>query len=68
MKLNTHRYGLEIVPESPQDEAFIEEVLGLHTAGQSVELVRRNAIGLGALAFLETRTPRQKMIEYDGPH
>lgn len=62
MKLKVSRNKLEIVPErgmlpgeDERDEAFIEEVLGLKNEGDSVLLVRKNASGLSALAYLETQ-------------
>lgn len=61
MKLEVTRYGLKIVPENAQDEAYIEEVLGLRNLSDDVakppkrcELVRRNAIGLSRLAYIQT--------------
>jgi len=62
MRLEIHRYSIQIVPESDsvipyrdgRDTAFIEEVLGLRKSGDSIKLVRKNAFGLGCIAYLET--------------
>jgi hypothetical protein len=62
MKLKIARSKLEIVPdrgmlpgEDERDDAFIEEVLGLKKEGDYVHLVRRDAMGVSALAYLETK-------------
>jgi hypothetical protein len=62
MKLKIARSKLEIVPEhgmllgeDDRDEAYIEEVLGLKNEGDYVRLVRKNAMGLSSLAYLETQ-------------
>ena len=62
MKLKISRSKLEIVPdrgmlpgEDERDEAFIEEVLGLKKEGDYVHLVRKNAMGLSCIAYLETQ-------------
>lgn len=55
MKLEVDRQGLRITPESELDEAFIELQLKLWKDGDHVKLVRRNAMGLSCIAFLETR-------------
>jgi hypothetical protein len=55
MKMQVNRYGISVYPETPQDEAFIEEVLGLKKDGDKIHIIRRNAIGLSSLACLETR-------------
>ena len=53
MKTLVGRYGLRVVPETPQDEAWLEEVLGLRKAGDSIPLMRVNAIGLMCWAYAE---------------
>ena len=61
MKLNITRYSLQIVPEDSRypcderDTAFIEEVLGLRKAGDSIRLRRINSYGLGCIAYLEAK-------------
>lgn len=47
---------MRIIPESPQDEAYLEEVLGLRKDGDGAFLVRKNASGLSCWAYAETRT------------
>jgi len=61
MKLNIYKDGIDIVPEvtgypnyDERDIAFVEEVLGLKKEGDSVKLVRKNAMGLSSLAYLRT--------------
>jgi hypothetical protein len=46
MKLTVNKLGLVIRPESPQDEVYLESVLGLKHEGDSIPLVRENALGL----------------------
>lgn len=50
MRLEVERSRLKIVPETPQDEAMLEEVFLLREEGDSAPLVRRNA-GAGINAF-----------------
>ena len=59
MRLEIGRYRLMVIPESCRDQneldtAYIEEVLALKKEGDSIRLVRKNAIGLSCLAYLET--------------
>ncbi len=61
MKLQIYRDGIDIVPEDSgypnydeRDIAYIEEVLGLKKEGDSIKLVRKNAMGLSSLAYLRT--------------
>ncbi len=54
MRLEIARYGLRVIPESEQDEAYIEEVLKLKKDNDSIRLVRSNAIGLSCMGLLET--------------
>ena len=53
MKLEVTRYSIKVIPESPQDEAMLEEVFGLRKGGDSVPATRKNAIGLSCWAYLE---------------
>ena len=65
MELDIGRYSLKIIPQDnsisgygtqdERDTAFIEEVLGLRKDGDAIYLVRRNAHGLGCIAYLETK-------------
>ena len=62
MKLKISRSKLEIVPdrgmligEDERDDAYIEEVLGLKKEGDYIHLVRKNAMGLSCIAYLETQ-------------
>ena len=64
MRLEVARFSLRIIPESPQDAAYIEEVLGLKEGGQYIHLLRIDAMGLSALAYLETHTPK-RIRRYD---
>lgn len=57
MKLIVNRYSLDIVPESPIEEAYLETVLGLKRQGDSVPLVRQNAIGLSCWGHAEVKAP-----------
>lgn len=53
MKLQVDRYSLSIIPENVQDEAYIEEVLGLKRQGDRCQCFRVNAMGLSALAYIQ---------------
>ena len=68
MKLEVKRHGLNIVPEGPIDEAYIEEVLKLKESGDSIKLVRYNAHALSStsntssIAYLKTE---RELEEYE---
>ena len=51
MKMEVGRYGIEIIPESQIDEAYIEEVLGLKKE-DDICICRRGVIGEDRLAFI----------------
>ena len=53
MKMEVRRDSIVIIPESELDEAFLEEVLGLREAGDSIPARRKNAMGLSCWAYLE---------------
>jgi hypothetical protein len=56
MKLQVDRYSIKVIPENAQDEAFIEEVLGLKAGGTPVMLRRVNVHGTSSqLAYAEAR-------------
>ncbi len=52
------RKRIVIYPDNEMDEAYIEKVLGLEKEGDSIKLVRRNAIGLSCIAYLETEATK----------
>ena len=54
MKFNVDRRRIVVVPENKQDEAYIEDTLGLRKDGDYVLLKRTNASGLSSIAYLET--------------
>lgn len=54
MQMVIDRDGIRIVPQSKQDEAYIEDTLGLKNGGDSIKLVRENAMGLHCLSQLST--------------
>jgi hypothetical protein len=55
VKIEVKRHSLLIIPETPQDEAWLEEVLGLKKDGDTAPLVRQNAIGLSCWAYAEVQ-------------
>jgi hypothetical protein len=63
MKFIVERYGIEIVPENKEDEAYIEDTLGLKKDFDSVPLVRQNAIGMSCMGLLTTHPLRKKPEE-----
>ncbi len=54
MKMEIKRNEIVIYPENPLDIAYIEEVLGLKEDGDSIELVRKDALGLSYVSRLVT--------------
>lgn len=54
MKFEIRRRGIVIIPENDQDRAYIEDTIGLKDDGAYVLLTRKNAHGLGSIAYLET--------------
>jgi len=52
MKMDIRRYGIQIIPENDEDEAYIEEVLGLKTVKSVASCTRENAIGLQRIAHI----------------
>jgi hypothetical protein len=63
VKLVVRRYSLQIIPESPIDEAYLEECLGLTHSGDTVLLRRVNAGGLSCWAYAETETAKTTKTE-----
>ncbi len=59
MKMQITRYSIQIVPETPQDEAFLEIILGFspNALGGQAEATRVNVVGLSALAYVEIKKP-----------
>lgn len=54
MRFKVERRGIEVIPESDQDVAYIEDTLGLKNDGDFVPLVRQNAINLSCMGNLTT--------------
>ena len=54
MRFEIRRGGIAVIPESKQDEAYIEDTLGLRRDGEYVRLIRRNAMGMSCMGLLET--------------
>ena len=54
MRFKVCRYGVEIIPDTDEDTAYIEDTLGLKKHGDSVPLVRENASGLSCMGHLTT--------------
>ena len=63
MKFEVERYGIVIIPEGKQDDAYIEDTLGLRKEGDSILLVRQNSIGMPRLASLQTEHPPRRTNE-----
>ena len=53
MRLEIKRHSLQLIPEGEVDEAYLEEVLGLHDQSRTAEVRRRNAHGLSCWAYAE---------------
>jgi hypothetical protein len=54
MKFEIERNGIMVIPQNKQDEAYIEDTLGLKKEGDYLFLVRSNIIGLRCIACLKT--------------
>ena len=54
MKLEVDRFTIRIIPESPQDVAYIEEVLGLEDDDDAILLKRVNVRGAYCLAYVNS--------------
>ena len=53
MRLRVDRAAIMIIPESPIDEAYLEEVLKLRSEDCRVTGKRVNAMGVNGWAYLE---------------
>jgi hypothetical protein len=62
MNFEVERHGIRIIPQDKQDEAYIEDTLGLKHDGETIELHRVDAMGLGYIAFLTTERPYKPII------
>lgn len=63
MQMVIDRHGIKIIPQSKQDEAYIEDTLSLKKGGDSILLVRENVIGFHSLAQLNTHPfPTKKEV------
>jgi hypothetical protein len=57
MKVELMRDGIRIEPSTPQDIAYIEDTLGLHLPGDSIQLRRVDLSTNHDLSHLETQRP-----------
>lgn len=57
MRYKEERTRITIEPTNDIEIAYIEEVFGLKKDGDKIELVRKNAMGLSCIAYLETKVP-----------
>ena len=55
MKLEVSRYHMTVVPETEQDRAYLEEVLGMKNNEDQCTAERINAMGLSCWAYLKIR-------------
>lgn len=61
MKYKEERNRITIEPTTDVEIAYIEEVFGMKKEGDEIHLVRKNAMGLGCIAYLETKIiPQQR--------
>lgn len=52
MRITVDRYDIKIAPDNKQDEAYIEEVLGMKEGNSTCKCVRENASGLSCIAYI----------------
>ena len=57
MEIKIEKHGIKFFLESPLEEVYIEEILGLKTEGDYVLLVRKGTSGLGQTIYLQTEAP-----------
>lgn len=55
MKLSLRSYAIEIIPETVQDEVYLETVLGLKSESCRAVAGRVNVMGLSCWAYVEVR-------------
>lgn len=66
MKFKVERYGIEVIPENREDEAYIEDTMGLKEGGDAILLVREDAVGMHCLTHLTTHFYRKKDVRLIG--
>lgn len=59
MQYKEERNRITIAPTNEVEIAYIEEVFGLKRDGDAIELVRKNAMNLSCIAYLETKIKPQ---------
>ena len=59
MKLKIKRFTIEIIPESEEDTAYIEEVLKLVSQGDNCRCIRQNMIGSLSINCIEIRSNKE---------
>ncbi len=59
MKMEITNLGIKIIPETTQDEIYIEYFLGLKNDKDKIDCVRENAMGLSCIAHLKIK-PQKK--------
>jgi hypothetical protein len=56
MKMILGKTSIEIIPDTEQDEVYLEAILGLHKAGDKADAIRIPPMGLEySWAYLEIR-------------
>ncbi len=64
MKFKIGRYGIDVVPETDEDTAYIEDTLGLKKNGDWIPLMRKNAYNLSGMGLLET-TRQEEVVRLE---
>lgn len=62
MKFKLERYSIQIIPESEEDKAYLEDTIGASAVMQANPV---QAFGLSSLAYIEIRR-RQSPIQTGG--
>lgn len=56
MKVKYNKYSIQIIPESDQDEVYLESVLGLNKKNDTAQATRIATMGLnGSWAYVEIK-------------
>jgi len=55
MKFELERKRILMIPQTEEDEAYIEDTLGLMKAGDSIPLKRKNVHNVGLIGYLEAQ-------------
>ena len=65
MKIKVKRFAIEIIPESEEDTAYIEEVLKLRLQGDNCRCIRQNmpgSLSIGCIEICSNKRPQKGLV------